>query len=260
MDIASLFIYAAIAFSAATFSGMLGLGGAVVLIPAFLYLPSALGLDALDMRAVSGLTSVLVAGASLTGVLAHRRRGVVNPKLVTVMGATIAVTAFAGASFSGGVDNTALTGIFAAMALAAAALLLLPSRSDQNASVAWPVVFNVPAAIAIAASVGFLGGMVGAPGAFLLAPLMMVVLRIPTRVTIGSTLGIVLLSAAAASIGKFATGQVPLVPTLAAAAGSIPGVLLGASLSHRMRTATLRLVLAALIAGVSIRMWWGLLG
>ena len=41
---------------------------------------------------------------------------------------------------------------------------------------------------------------------------------------------------------------------------SIPGVLLGASLSHRMRTATLRLVLAVLIAGVSIRMWWGVLG
>ena len=101
--------------------------------------------------------------------------------------------------------------------------------------------------------------MVGAPGAFLLSPLMITVLRIPTRITIGSTLGIVLVSAFAASVGKVATGQVPFLPTLVAAVSAIPGVYLGSNLSHRLPTKLLRFALALIIAGIGVQMLYRVL-
>ena len=50
--------------------------------------------------------------------------------------------------------------------------------------------------------------MVGAPGAFLYIPVMIYLLGIPTRIVIGSTLGIVLFGAITGKIGKMATGQI----------------------------------------------------
>ena len=50
--------------------------------------------------------------------------------------------------------------------------------------------------------------MVGAPGAFIYIPVMIYLLDIPTRIVIGSTLGIVFLGAVMGTIGKMATGQI----------------------------------------------------
>src|SRR5690606_14960894 len=96
----------------------------------------------------------------------------------------------------------------------------------------------------------------GAPGAFLLSPLMMTVLKIPTRITIGSTLGITLMSALAAGIGKVATGQVPAAATIVAILATLPGSYLGRSISHRMKARTLRRALAVVISGVALHMWY----
>jgi uncharacterized membrane protein YfcA len=144
------------------------------------------------------------------------------------------------------------------MAVIGAALMLV-KRGEGLERPGEPLHFNKPLAVVIALSVGLFGGMAGAPGAFILSPLMMTVLKIPTRITIGSTLGIVLLSALAASIGKLATGQVPLEATAVAVLASLPGAYIGSLLSHRLRTRTLRAILAALIGGVGLQMWYQLL-
>jgi uncharacterized membrane protein YfcA len=47
---------------------------------------------------------------------------------------------------------------------------------------------------------------------------------------------------------------VPLVPALALVAGILPGSLVGAALSQRVSTRSLRLLLAGLILAVCVRM------
>jgi uncharacterized membrane protein YfcA len=95
---------------------------------------------------------------------------------------------------------------------------------------------------------------VGAPGAFLLAPVMISVLKIPVRVTIGSTLGIVLFTAFTASIGKALSGQVNYLYALYAAAGSAAGVIIGSKISSRLNAKILRISLALIIIGIAIEM------
>ena len=101
--------------------------------------------------------------------------------------------------------------------------------------------------------------MVGAPGAFILAPLMITILKIPVRITIGSTLGIVLFTSFTASVGKIIAGQVDFLITLYAVLGSLAGVSIGSNLSHKIHPKLLRYSLAVIIAGIAVQMFFKVL-
>jgi uncharacterized protein len=246
-------IIGVIAFLTSVISGMLGLGGAVLLIPAYLYIPQLLGVEPIGVRNITGMTSVQVFVAALTGMLMHRRRGAVNIKVVYTMGIPILAASFFGAAYSSMIQPELIIGIFAFLAITGAAMMFVRKGMIDDGE---DFKFNAPLAIFIAVMVGFFGGIAGAPGAFILSPLMMTLLKIPVRITIGTTLGIVLMSAGAASIGKFVTAQVPLELTLVAAAASIPGVILGSMFSHQIKAKTLRIAIALLIAMVGLEMWY----
>ena len=252
-----LLLIGVIAFVVSSISGLLGLGGAVFLIPAYLYLPQLFGLSPMDVKSISGITSVQVFATALLGTALHERHGAVNKRLVLVMGIPIIIASFLGAMLSGRVPASAILGVFAAMAILGAVLMVI--KKGDNSEGGADLSYSIVGASGVATGVGFFGGMVGAPGAFLLSPLMMSVLRIPTRITIGSTLGIVLLSALAASAGKIATGLVPLYPTIAAIIGSLPGVAIGSMFSHRLHARTLRWALAVFIGAVGIQMGYRLI-
>lgn len=246
-----------IAFFTSLISGMLGLGGSVLLIPAYLYLPPLLGLHRMDVKSISGMTSLQVFAASAFGMLLHKKRGTVNNTLVWTMGIPITLTSFLGAALSGMVRSEIIITVFAVMTITGALLMLIQKPADEMNSET--LEFSRTGAVLISVFVGFFGGMVGAPGAFILSPLMMVLLRIPTRITIGSTLGIVLLSAFSASLGKLITGQVPLLLTLSAVLASLPGVYLGTYISHLLKSRTLRLILAVLIGAVGLQMGYSII-
>ncbi len=246
-------LIAAIAFVTSVIAGTLGLGGAVMLIPAYLYVPGLFGLTALDVKSVSGMTSMQVFCSAFIGMLIHKKRGAVNKRLVLSMGIPITFASFSGALFSKSVEPNTIITVFAFLAIIGSVFVFLKKGSSEQ-ELTQQISFNTVGAIGIALFVGFFGGMVGAPGAFLISPLMMTVLNIPTRITIGSTLGIVVLSAFAASVGKITTGQVPYLPTLIAMVSAIPGVYIGSNLSHRLSIKILRLALAIIIAGVGVQM------
>lgn len=122
------------------------------------------------------------------------------------------------------------------------------------------VEFHRALAFGIPLILGFLLGMVGQAGAFILIPVMLYVLKIPTRIAIGSSLGIVFVSASAGLFGKLITDQVPLLQASALVIGALAGAQVGSYLSVRTETRTLRRALASLIALVAMGMGYGLLG
>ncbi len=244
-----------ISFTTSILSGMLGLGGAVILIPAYIYIPPLFGLEPFDVKLIAGMTSVQVFSSALTGILLHRKRGFVNNEIILKMGIPLLIASFLGAILSKALDPDIILGVFAFMALFGSALMI--RRNDAaSADLEKEVRIKTIPAVIMSAVVGFFGGIAGAPGAFILAPLMITILKIPIRITIGSTLGIVLLSAGSVSIGKLITGQVPPVHTIIAVLATIPGVWLGSMLSYQLNVRALRLVLAFLITAVGIEMWF----
>lgn len=240
-------------------SGLLGVGGAIVVIPLLLYVPPLLGVGQLDMKSVAGITMVQVFIASLSGVVAHRRTRSVHPTLAWVSGTSMAAGSFLGAYASRSLHDDWLLLVFALMSTVAGVLMLCPLETIGQPLFAEQVTFSAPLAAAIAGGVGVAAGLVGAGGAFLLVPLLLFVVGIPIRVTIGSSLGIVALSSTAGLAGKLLTDQVPALPSVLVALGALGGAQAGAWVSHRVSGARLKQALAAIIAATALRVWWDVL-
>jgi uncharacterized membrane protein YfcA len=164
----------------------------------------------------------------------HARNRCVSRPLVLWMGVASALAAGVGAWWSSHVAGHTLMIIFAGIASLACILMLLPrSAPDDEVDDPDAVPFHRGLAVLLALGVGVLGGLVGASGAFIYVPLLLHVLKIPLRVTLGSTLLIVLFSSLTGMVGKLATGQVPLLPALTLVLGAVPGAQLGGWLSKR---------------------------
>lgn len=246
-------------FVGAFIAGMLGVGGAIVMVPLLLYAPPLLGLRELDMKAVSGITMVQVLAAAASGVVAHHRMRAVHGELAGLGGLSMAAASFVGALTSRFLSDRVLLLVFALMATSALVVLFIPTQAVGQAIFAEHVTIPRRRAVTVCVLVGLGAGLVGAGGAFLLVPLLIVVVGVPIRVTIGSSLAITAMSAVAGFAGKLITGQIPWGLALLVAFGALPGAQLGALVSRRLSGAWLRRVLMAIVLLTAIRVWWDLL-
>jgi uncharacterized membrane protein YfcA len=240
------------AFVASFLSGLLGIGGGVVLTPLLLYLPPALGIGVLPVKIITGLTIVQAISGSFLGAFRHRAYGNVSARLVIVMGPTAAAASLVGALISRDVHDRVLLGIFALLALATAAMLLLPAEPQQRDTD--ELHLNVPLAVAISIVLGFLGGMVGIGGIATIIGALVYLLRIPPRIAIGTSLGIGMFAAVAALIGKAATAQIDLPLATIVAVSALVASPIGAWLSVRTQPQLLLRILAAVVIVAAVRM------
>ena len=246
-------------FVGAFVAGMLGVGGAIVMVPLLLYGPPLLGLPQIDMKAVSGITMVQVLAAAVSGVVAHHRMRAVHGELAGLGGLSMAAGSFVGALGSHYLSDRGLLLVFALMVTAALVVLFVPAEAVGQPIFAEQVTISRPRAVAVCLTVGLGAGLVGAGGAFLLVPLLIAVVRVPIRVTIGSSLAITAMSAIAGFAGKALTGQIPWGAALLVALGALPGAQLGALVSRRLSGARLQGMLFVIVLLTAIRVWWDLL-
>jgi uncharacterized protein len=237
-------------------SGLLGLGGAIFMIPLLLYVPPMLGVGQLDMKQVAAISMVQVLSASLSGLVVHHKNRFVSKSLLINMGLMNAVGNLAGSLFSKYTKSAFLLAIFATMAVIAAVVMFVPKREQGEGVSPDELQYNKPLASAISLAIGCFGGMVGAPGAFVYIPAMIYILNIPTRIVIGSTLGIVFLGALMGTVGKMATGQIIWPYAIALVIGTIPGAQIGGRVSKMVNTKNLRYAIAVIIAITGLRMWY----
>jgi hypothetical protein len=237
-------------------SGLLGLGGAVFMIPLLLYVPPMMGFPGLDMKQVAAISMVQVLSASLSGLIVHKKNRFVSRSILLYMGLFNAVGNLVGSIASQYAKSALLLAIFATLAVIASVVMFVPKREQGQDIPPDEVRYNIPLASAVSLGIGIFGGMVGAPGAFIYIPVMIYLLNIPTRIVIGSTLGIVFLGALTGTIGKMATGQIIWVYAIALVIGTIPGAQIGGNLSKKVNTKHLRYAIAVIIAITGIRMWY----
>jgi uncharacterized membrane protein YfcA len=236
-------------------SGLLGIGGGIVMAPLLLYIPPLLGMDSLTMHSIAGLTIVQGLVACLSGSLIHKKLDFVSNELSLYMGSTIFIFAAIGGAGSKFVSNSILLFIFACLAFAAAVFMLIPISNDRERPDVAVVKFSRFRALTTASGVGMLGGLVGQGGSFMLIPLMTSYVHIPTRIAIGSNLAIVLFSSVAGFLGKSVTGQIEWLLTIPIVLAVVPAVVFGGLVSRLVSVLYLRRLLALLIGIAAVRMW-----
>jgi uncharacterized membrane protein YfcA len=235
-------------------SGLLGIGGGIVLTPLLLYVPAMVGATAIPVKIVTGATVVQAISGSVLGALRHRTYGNVSNRLVMLMGPPGAVASLAGAFISRDTSDRVLLAIFAVISFLGAVLLVLPVRAQD--ATARDVRVNTPLAVGLAIVIGALGGMVGIGAIAFIVAALVYFLRVPPRVAIGSSLGIGMFGAVAAFIGKAATAQIDPILALTIVVTAVIASPLGAWVSVRTHTAVLMRVLAAVVILAAIRIAW----
>ncbi|WP_083955825.1 sulfite exporter TauE/SafE family protein [Brevibacillus parabrevis] len=196
-----------IGFVGSFISGLVGIGGSIVKYPMLLYIPPALGLAAYTAHEVSGISAVQVFFATISGVWALRKDNLINYKLVAYMGAAIIIGSFVGGYGGKFLTADTINLVYAVLATVAAFMMFVPKKGIDNIPLE-KVQFNRTIAVIAALIVGVASGIVGAAGAFILVPIMLLVLKIPTRMTIASSLAITFISSIGSTVGKVIAGDV----------------------------------------------------
>ncbi|GGP87478.1 sulfite exporter TauE/SafE family protein [Saccharothrix coeruleofusca] len=218
--------------------GLLGGGGSILAVPALVH-GTGMPLSA----AVP--TSLLVVGiSSITAVLPRIRVGQVRWRVAAVVGVTGAVAAFGGAAVNRLLDpRTVLVGFAGLMVVAGVRML----RGDGGAGgdcalpgggVNWRGC--LPKSIGVGIAVGFLTGLFGVGGGFLLIPAMVLLLGLPAPVATGTSLVVIALNSTAGFAAH--SGDTALDYRIAGAftAAAVVGSLVAGRLATRLPAERLR--------------------
>lgn len=255
MDLLLIIVLFLVGFVGSFISGMVGIGGSIIKYPMLLYIPPLVGLTAFTSHEVAGISAIQVFFATISGVLAYRKSGFINMSLIMYMGTSILIGSFIGGYGSDGLSEGTINFIYGVLATIAAIMMFIPNKERKQKS-GGEVTFNKWLAMLLSFVVGIGAGIVGAAGAFILVPIMLVVLKIPMRMTIATSLGITFISSIGSTFGKVITGQVLYGPATIMIIASIIASPLGARIGQRMNTKVLQAILAVLILLTAIKIWF----
>ena len=225
--------------------GILGSGGSIVTMPAFIYL---LDVDPKPAIAMSLAVVGLTAGMS---ALQHGKRGNVNLRIVLIFGLFGAAGTYAGARIGVIMPDALQLIMFALIMYAAAYKMIRPTPAPAAVitpegrhvaapgdGTAAPLRYGHIAAHGIL--VGILTGMVGVGGGFLIVPALVLLSGLGMKEAIGTSLAIIALKSFAGFAGY--VGSVPIDLELMAtfSAVAIGAGFIGGLISHKIPAGILK--------------------
>ncbi|MBB5049464.1 hypothetical protein HNR60_004242 [Rhodopseudomonas rhenobacensis] len=259
-------------------SGMFGIGGGFLMTPLLIFV----GIS--PAVAVASVTSHMAA-SSLSGALSYWRRRAIDPALAGVLlcggliGTGLGVWFFTLMRSLGQLDLvialsyvvllTAVGGLMVWEGLRAIlrtrqGQTVLATRSgSRNWIHALPLkmrfkrskmYLSVIPVVVIGLVIGFIGAVMGVGGGFILVPILIYLLRVPTSTVIGTSMVLTLFTMLIATVLHAVTNhQVDAVLALILMIGGVTGAQFGARAGQRIRGEQLRLLLGLLILAVGVR-------
>jgi uncharacterized membrane protein YfcA len=114
---------------------------------------------------------------------------------------------------------------------------------------------NMVVILAMGAAVGFLSGMFGVGGGFIMIPALIYLLKVPTNVVVGTSLFQIIFTAAYTTIVHSTANQtVDIVLAFLLMVGGVAGAQYGARAGQKLRGEQLRALLALLVLAVALRL------
>jgi uncharacterized membrane protein YfcA len=214
--------------------GLLGSGGSILTVPVLVYLVG-------EPEKVAIAESLAIVGAiAAVGAVPYARQRRVDGRSVLLFGGPGLVGASLGAVLSRAVPGAFQLALFAVVMLLAAWRMLRGAGVREGGAGG-----RAPAAVAaLGLGVGVLTGLVGVGGGFLIVPALVLLVGLPMRAAVGTSLAIVALNSATGFAthvgGGLAGGAVDWRLVGAFAAIGIAGSLLGHRLSERVPQGQLR--------------------
>jgi len=246
------FIIIFISFGAAFFSGLLGIGGGIIVFPSFLFLIPFLGFKSFTVNEISGIAAIQSLSGVFFAYLSHRKFGDINLKLVKIVLPVGLVGALIGSVSAKFFSEKVLLIIYLFLLVMAMTLTLLPKVESENQKVTYkpekPLFINFIIFVATAVS-----GALGFAGAVSFIPILNHFFKIPIKIAISATTLIVLITTTLVVAGKVFVGLVPfdIIPSIII--GAIFGANLGSKVNRHLQPSVLRTILILVILTLGMR-------
>jgi hypothetical protein len=231
--------------------GVTGGGGSLLAIPLLVYV---LGTTVRDATAMS----LLIVGVSaLLGVWEYGRAGEVKVKAALVFSGTGAVGAWAGAYAHQLVRGEVLLVLFGALMLGAAVKMLrwkppaAAEAADESCAYRFPRTCWIKVS-ALGTVVGLLTGFFGVGGGFVIVPALVLILKFPMRLAVGTSLLIIALISIGGLVGHLQFGRFDARLAMLVLLGSAAGILLGTRLGRAGSPERMTRAFAFVTIGVAI--------
>jgi len=268
-------------------SGLFGVGGGFLMTPLLIFIgiPAAVAV---------GSEAAQIVAASVSGVIAHMRRGNVDFRMGGVLlagglvGSTVGVQIFKLLQQLGQIDLVislafvVVLGVIGTLMLVEALRTLRRSARAKRAGGTGPVrrlhqhnwIHGLPfkmrfprsklyisaiAPFGIGTFVGVLAALMGVGGGFIMVPAMIYLLGMPTSVVIGTSLfQIVFVTANVTFLQAWQTQTVDIFLALLLLVGGVVGAQFGARLGAQLRGEQLRGLLALMVLAVALKLLFDL--
>lgn len=228
--------------------GLLGGGGSILTVPILVYV---LGFGAKQSIAM-GLAVVGV--TSLFGAAGHWRKGQLQLRAALVFGALAMVGTYAGARLAVFIPGAVQLLLFATVMLVAAFFMFRNGRKDatqepreEGARLPEPHKAPFPVMAVAALGVGGLTGLVGVGGGFLIVPALVLLVGLPMKQAVGTSLLVIALNSFVGFAGYLGHVEVPWAYLGIFTAVAVAGILAGTWASHFVSQAALKRAFSAFL-------------
>ena len=225
--------------------GLLGGGGSILTVPILVYV---VGYEAKPAIAMS---LAIVAVVSLVGAVGHWRAGRVRVRTGLAFGAVTMAGAYGGARMAVFVSGTFQL-VLLALVMLAAAILMFRNAGGQRESAAPAREHGLPLLAATGLGVGALTGLLGVGGGFLIVPAFVLLLAMPMKEAVGTSLLVIALNATAGFGGYLGTIDIAWGFLGAFTGIATAGIIAGTSLVGRVPAASLRRGFAVFLVLVGV--------
>jgi uncharacterized membrane protein YfcA len=229
LESADILLFLITGFVAGAFGGLLGLGGATILVPA---LSLGFGLPIYMAIAVSLISNVFV---SITATIGYQRRGLINWKIVRIMTLGSIAGVLIGTVIATRSPADLIKLLFGLFLLALVLEgILRVRRKGPDDCVKIPDKISVPGYSALGFIMGLLGALLGIGGGTVATPVQHSFFGQPIKNAIANSLATIIVSALLGAVLYFLLGASHLFSAeeaLITAAAVVPGAIAGAKFS-----------------------------
>jgi uncharacterized membrane protein YfcA len=230
--------------------GLLGGGGSILTVPILVYVVG------LTPKVAIATSLAVVGGASVLGMLGYWRVGAVNVRIAAPFALVAMAGTLLGTRLSAYLSGATQLVIFALVMLLAAGAMLRGRRAELGrapGSTLPPLTGGRLARVAAAgAVVGGLTGLVGVGGGFLIVPALVLLLDLPMREAVGTSLLVIALNAATGLVGYAGQIAIPWGLAAAFAGAAMIGIFAGTALARVVPPMALRRGFALFLVGMGV--------
>ena len=230
-------------------SGLVGIGGAIIIYPMLLLLPPLVGLPTYSAYIASGLTSSQVFFSTLSGSFKAYKNKDFSRTLVLNMGSGMIIGSILGAILANLINVQFVNMVYIIIALLALILMFIkvaPSTSH--------IKFNRLLLITIGGIIGLVSGIVGSGGAFIIIPVLLVIFKLPMNTVVTNSIVIAFISSIGAFIIKLLQGYIPVNSAIPLILGSILFTPLGMKIGQKIPDYIQKMIVSILIVIAIIKL------